>query len=164
MVKIVKERNVSWGITISTILTSVAYVIISIISIIIGKYLYYGTVLFADLQFLLGSIIGVVYCLGNLQRDQPFLKYGIIVGILGGLFSSVFISLYQTVLLAITGGETNIFIFFLYLGFTLLSGIVIGLLTGAILGTIYIYKDMKKYDIKEDEHLDDDFFKDLIDK
>ena len=162
-ISIVKERNVNWGISISTIISSVVYVIISVISIISGELIYYGTVLFADLQFLSGSVIGVIYTLRNCQPDQPFMKYGIIVGIIGGVLSSVFISLYQTIILSITG-EGNIIIFFLYLGFTLLSGVVIGLLTGAIIGTIYVYRDMKGDDDVKDEHFDDDFFKDLIDK
>jgi hypothetical protein len=162
-ISIVKERNVKWGISISTIITCVLYIIISVISIISGKLIFYGTFLFADLQFLLGSVIGVIYTFRNGRPDLPFLKYGIIVGILGGVLSSVFISLYQTVILSITG-EANIIIFVLYLGFTLVSGVVVGLLTGAILGTVYVYKEMKGDGDVKDEHFNDDFFNDLIDK
>ncbi len=162
-ISIVKERNVKWGISISTIITCALYIIISVISIISGKLIFYGTFLFADLQFLVGSVIGVIYTFRNGRPDLPFLKYGIIVGILGGVLSSVFISLYQTVILSITS-EANIIIFVLYLGFTLVSGVVVGLLTGAILGTVYLYKDMKGDGDVKDEHFNDDFFNDLIDK
>jgi hypothetical protein len=161
-ISIVRERHVNWGISISTLITSALYIIISVISIIVGVVIYYGTVLFADLQFLLGSVIGIIYTLRNCKPNQPPLKFAMIVGILGGVFSSVFISIYQTVLLTFSG-QGGIIVFFLYLGFTLLSGAVIGLLAGAIIGTIYIYRDMKEDNVKE-EHLDDDFFKDLIDK
>lgn len=140
------------------------YVIISIISLIVGVFIYYGTVLFADIQYLTGTVIGVIYSLRRCQPGQPFLKYGAIVGVLGGIFSSIFISGYQTILLSLTG-KGNIYIFFLYLGFTLLSGVVIGLLAGALLGTFYAYKETKtESKVETEDKVDDDFYEDLIDK
>jgi len=129
---------------------------------IVGELIYSGFVLFADLEFILGSIFGVLYFFKNREPHQDFLKYGVIVGILGGILSCVLISLYQTILIMIIVGG-HIIIFFLWVGFTFLSGAVIGLLTGALIAVYYMYKDVKG-DTEEEEHFDDEFFKDLIDK
>jgi len=147
---------------ISASITTGSYVIISIISMIVGELIYSGFVLFADLEFILGSIFGVLYFFKNREPHQDFLKYGVIVGILGGILSCVLISLYQTILIMIIVGG-HIIIFFLWVGFTFLSGAVIGLLTGALIAVYYMYKDVKG-DTEEEEHFDDEFFKDLIDK
>lgn len=162
VINIIKEKNVKWGIWISALITTISYVIISIISMIVGEILYFGVVLFADLEFLLGSILGVLNFFRNREPHQEFLKYGIIVGVLGGVLACVFISLYQTILVMIAVGG-HIIIFFLYVGYTFLSGAVIGLLTGAFLAIYYSYKDEKR-DTEEKDHLDDKFFNDLIDK
>jgi len=130
---------------------------------IVGEIFYFGVVLFADLEFLLGSIFGIVNFFKNREPHQEFIKYGIIVGISGGILACVFISLYQTILVMITVVGGHIFVFFLYLGYTFLSGAVIGLLTGTFLALYYSYKD-EKGDTEEKELLDDKFFNDLIDK
>jgi hypothetical protein len=162
VINIIKERNVKWGILISAIVTTASYVTISIISIIVGFLIYGGFALFADLEFLLGSIFGLLYFFKNREPHQEFLKYGVIVGILGGILSCIFISIYQTALAIIAAGAPAT-VFFLYLGYTVLSGAVIGLLAGALIAVYYVYKDMKGEKVGK-EHFDDDFFKDLIDK
>lgn len=162
VINIIKEKNVKWGIWISALITTICYVIISIISMIVGEILFFGVVLFADLEFLLGSILGVLNFFRNREPHQEFLKYGIIVGISGGILACVFISLYQTILVMISIGG-HIIVFFLYVGYTFLSGAVIGLLTGTFLALYYSYKD-EKGDTEEKDHLDDKFFNDLIDK
>ncbi len=162
VINIIKEKNVKWGIWISALITTICYVIISIISMIVGEILFFGVVLFADLEFLLGSIFGLLNFFRNRKPHQEFLKYGIIVGISGGILACVFISLYQTILVMITIGG-HIIVFFLYVGYTFLSGAVIGLLTGTFLALYYSYKD-EKGDTEEKDHFDDKFFNDLIDK
>ena len=162
VINIIRENNVNESLLISAIVTTVFYVILSIISMVIGKLIYSGYLLFADIEFLLGSILGGIYFFKNREPHQEFLKYGVIVGILGGVLSCVFISIYQTILVMITVGAP-LTVFFLYFVFTFLSGAVIGLLTGAIISVYYSYKDVKG-DKVETEHIDDEFFKDLIDK
>ncbi|MFX0082364.1 MAG: hypothetical protein ACFE94_11500 [Candidatus Hodarchaeota archaeon] len=159
---IIRERNVKWGILISALVTTASYITISIISIIIDFLIYTGFFLFADLEFLLGAIFGLLYFFKNREPHQEILKYGIIVGIFGGVLSCMFISIYQTVLAMIAAG-TSATVFFLYLGYTLLSGAVIGLLAGALMAFYYVYKEMKGEKVGK-EHFDDEFFKDLIDK
>jgi hypothetical protein len=158
----IREKNVSRSILLSALITTIFYVIKSIASMAIGTVILPGFFLFADLEFLVGSVFGIIYYFRIREPHQDMLKYGVIVGVFGGILSCIFISTYQTILVmaTVTGPVT---IFFLYLGFTFLSGAVVGLLTGAILSVFFVYKDMKGDKTKE-EHFDDEFFQDLIDK
>lgn len=159
-ISIIREWNVIRGITISTSITVGSYITISIISII-GGFIFDGLYLFADIQFALGTIFGVIITLKNRQQEHSIIKSGAIVGITGGILSSVFIGLYQMILLAIFYFP-DISIFFIYFGVSVISGIAIGLIGGALIGSYYMYKEMKGE--REDEHLEDDFFDDLIEK
>ena len=157
-ISIIRERNISWGITISTLITLGSYITISIISINMG-FSFSGFYLFADIEFALGTIFGVIFALNKRQEDQPILKSGVYTGLIGGILSSILISLYEMIYLAIISGP-NIWNFILFLLLSIVSGIVIGLIGGALISTYYTYKDMK---VKtEEETLDDDFFDDLI--
>jgi len=159
-ISIIKEENIRWGIAISTLVTVVSYITISIISII-GGFVFGGFYLFADIEFALGTILGVIITLNNRPEHQNIFKTGVIVGITGGILSSVFISFYEMMLLAIPSGP-SITIFTLFFGVSIISGIVIGLLGGALIGSYYMYKEVKAE--SEDETLDDDFYDDLIKK
>ncbi len=157
-ISIIRERNVRRGIIISSSVTVGSYIIISFISIIVG-FEFAGFFLYADIQFALGTIFGVIITLNNRQQDQSILKSGVIVGITGGILSSVFIGLYQMILNAILIAP-NIYFFIYYFATHIISGIVIGLIIGAIISTYYMYKETKGE--SEKETLDDDFFDDLI--
>ena len=124
-------------------------------------FIFAGFYLFADIEFALGTIFGVIITLNNRQEDQSILKTGVIVGITGGIVSSAFIGLYEMILLAILGGP-NIGIFLLYFGVSIVTGIVVGLLGGALISTYYMYKEVKGE--SEEETADDDFYDDLIEK
>jgi hypothetical protein len=54
----------------------------------------------------------------------------------------------------------NITVFFLYLGLSLISGIVIGLIGGALISTYFTYKEMKG-ETREEDIIRDDFYDDL---
>ena len=118
-----------------------------------------GFYLFADFEFALGTIFGVIFALNKRQEDQPILKSGVYTGLIGGILSSILIGLYEMIYLAIISGP-NIWNFILFLLLSIVSGIVIGLIGGALISTYYTYKDMKVE--TEEETLDDDFFDDLI--
>jgi hypothetical protein len=149
-----REQNIYAGIIISALVSTLSYIIISIISIAIGVPVYTGYFLFADLEFLLGTIFGEIFFLKNRREEQSYLKFGIIVGVVGGIIASIFISLYQWILLFY-------FAYFVaYLVNTLISGIFIGLLIGAILSAYFMYKEVKGE--RKDEYYGDEFFKDLI--
>jgi len=158
----IQEKNVKRSILFSALITTIFYITKSIISFGIGTLILPGFFLFADLEFLVGSVFGIIYFFRIREPHQDMLKYGVIVGIFGGILSCVFISIYQTIVGMVVAGDP-VTVFFLYLGFTFLSGAVIGLLTGALISVIYVYKDMKGVKV-EKEHFDDEFFKDLIDK
>ena len=148
-----KENNLNTGITIFVSITFVAY---------ISTILYYpGYFLYADLQFLFGAILGGIFTLKYRKPEQSILKYGIFTGIGGGFLSSVFITLYQAVFIFV-GSGVNIGYFLIILGFVSLSGIVIGVIAGALLGAYYMYKDMRGEN--EEEGIDDDFYKELSEK
>lgn len=154
LVKNAREQNIYAGITISVLITVISYIIISVISMLVGFNIYPGFFLFADLEFVLGTLFGVIFFLKNRRPDQSILKYGIVVGIVGGIISSIFISLYMWILFFY-------FSFFIaYLVNTLITGIVIGLLIGVILNFYFMYKEAKGED--KEEYYGDEFFKDLI--
>lgn len=147
---ILKEWNVIRGYLISAIITLVSYIII------VGFFFYGGTILYADIEFVLGTIFGVIFTLNNRQEDQSIMATGAIVGIVGGIISSALIGLYQMIL------APHIFVFVYYFGTHIISGIAIGLIGGAFIATYYMYKEIKGESKEEDE--EDDFFKDLIEK
>ncbi|MFX0134499.1 MAG: hypothetical protein ACFFDN_12740 [Candidatus Hodarchaeota archaeon] len=148
-----KEKNLNSGIIIFTLVTFVSY--------ILTRYYYTGYFIFADLQFIVGAIIGVLCTLTNRKSNQSILKYGVIVGIAGGFISSFFITLFEWIMFSSVYG-INVQVFFIYLGYICLSGIPIGLVIGALLSAYYVYRDMKEE--KEEDYSDNEFFKDLIEK
>jgi hypothetical protein len=150
----IRENNVESGIIVNILISFVLY--------ISTWYIYAGFVLYGDLQFLVGSIVGVYITIKNKKPDQSILKYGIITGIIGGVFSSILVALFDWILYSLRVGF-NIFSFFILLLLMLLSGLAVGLLGGAGVGAYYMYKEVKGEKIlKRDNGLDEDFFKDLI--
>lgn len=149
----IKENNVESGIIINTLVSFILY--------ISTWHFYAGVILFGDIQFLIGSVIGVYIAIKNKKPNQSILKYGIITGIVGGIFTSILIALFDWILYSLRVG-VNIYSFFILLLLMLLSGIAVGLLGGAGMGAYFMYKEVKGERIKEDKGLDEDFFKDLI--
>ena len=153
-ISILRERNIRRGILISVLITLVIYIIISITGLgFNGFYLY------ADIEFALGTIFGVIIALNNKQEDQSILGSGVIVGIAGGILSSVFLGLYEVILFGFLFAP-NISVFILFFGVSVISGIVIGLIGGALIGSYYMYKELKVE--SEEETVDDDFYDDLL--
>ncbi|TKJ20730.1 MAG: hypothetical protein CEE43_11745 [Promethearchaeota archaeon Loki_b32] len=157
MVNKAREQNIYAGITISVLITVISYIIISLISLSVGfAILFLRFFLFADPEYILGTLFGVIFFLKNRRPDQSILKYGVVVGIVGGIISSFFISLYQWILLFYFS------VFIAYLVTTLITGVFIGLLIGAILSAYFMYKEVKGEG--KEEYYDDEFFKDLIEE
>ncbi|UCC20619.1 MAG: hypothetical protein JSV62_04845 [Promethearchaeota archaeon] len=148
-----KQKNIKLGIII--------FILVSTISYAITRYVYTGYFLYADLQFIAGSVLGVLYSLRNRKEKPSILTCGAIVGITGGLFSSLFIAFYEWLIASFMFGIDIITLIF-FIGFTCLSGIPCGLIIGALMGALYMYKEVKGE--KEEEYIDDDFFEDLIEK
>lgn len=156
-ISILRERNVSRGIIISALITLVSYIIISII----WRFEFVGFYLYADIEFVLGTLFGGIIALNKRQEDQSILTTGAIVGVVGGILSAVLIGLYQMIIFAIVYAP-DIYIFIFYFGTHVISGIVIGLIVGALTGTYYMYQEVKGE--SEEEEDEDDFFDDLIEK
>lgn len=131
----------------------VIYILITFISVALNPL--GGLFFFRDIDIGLGAFVGIVFALKFLQPEQSPIKYGIILGIGGGLTSSVLISLFYWVF-----NEFNTFVFFNVLILTLISGIFMGLFVGAILGWYYTREVMKP----EKDYSEDDFLQDLVEK
>jgi len=156
------ERNVRLGLIFFVIATFIAYVITFFFFTIITNPIIIdilsGIFLFADYHFLIGVIIGDVYALRNRTSDQSVLKCGLIVGIVGGVFSALALSLWNTLIYM-----WSLVDFIVSFGFVLTSGVPVGLLAGAGISSYFMYRELKG-EKKEEEKYDDDFFEDLIEK
>ncbi|MFX0008148.1 MAG: hypothetical protein ACFFAV_15675 [Candidatus Hermodarchaeota archaeon] len=150
----IKYQNLSRGIIISALITYIVYLIISIASILVGFVLFRGFFLFADVQFAIGNIVGNIYFIRNKRPEESFLKNCVTIGIVGGILSALFISVYQWILFL------SIDFFFLYLVNGLISGFFVGLLVGVIISVYAMYK-IAKSESPEDKEVDE-FFKDLV--
>lgn len=156
-ISIIRETNVIRGIVVASLVTLVSYVIISII----WNYEFVGFYLLADIEFALGTIFGVITTLNKRQEDQRILLTGAIVGVIGGVLASALIGFYQMIIIAIVYAP-DMYVFIFYFGTHLISGIVIGLIGGALSGTYYMYKEVKGE--SKEEETEDDFFADLMEK
>ncbi|MFX1573876.1 MAG: hypothetical protein ACFFB0_14100 [Promethearchaeota archaeon] len=143
----------NWGITFFTVLTFFSFFATSLV--------FTGFLLYADIHFILGALVGTYITLKNRNSDESFTTYGLLVGGLGGFTSAFFISLYVTVINAIFRGF-NIIIFLINLLNSSISGLAIGSIIGAMMAAYFNYKEVGKERKKED--IDDDFFKDLIEE
>ncbi|MFX1378300.1 MAG: hypothetical protein ACFFA4_04335 [Promethearchaeota archaeon] len=156
MSEVAKYQNVFRSILVSGVITFTAYLITSIISFIVGFPFLPGYFLVADIQFLIGTVFGVIYFIKKRRPDQSILLYCVIVGIVGGILAALFISIYQWVLFL------NIYMFVIYFIPCLISGVFIGFLIGVIISVYNMYKEVKEE--RPEKHYDDDFFKELIEE
>lgn len=152
LMKNARERNVEAGI--------ILFALCSLIIYIPTGFFIVRLILLADLQLLIGAIIGIRFTLKNQEQEVETLKTGVITGIFGGTLSAVLIAFYEWIWLSIKQGEIVILALVWFILLFLISGIVIGLIMGALMSTFYMYKEVKRPD--EDKHIDEDFFKDLM--
>jgi len=143
-----QERNVKLGLIFNTIASTIAF--LTTHTFIVRIYLVF------DVQFLIGTVIGVIYALRNRTSDQKILTCGIIVGIVGGIVSAFLISLLYILIY-----YPNFIIFILTFFYIVLTGIPVGILGGGIISGFFLYFDMKRENGDEDKY-GDDFYKDLI--
>ena len=149
----VKENNLTSGIII--------FILITFILIVVNPY-WYGIYMFRDLEFLAGAFIGVLFALKNRKSGQSSLKFGIIVGVVGGVLTAVVSGFYLVLFFRIKGLLSDpIYWLFPYIGLSIITGLVLGLIIGGLIGWYYMTKDARE---KEDDTVSDDFFQDLIEK
>ena len=126
------------------------FIIITFISIIFLNF--WGLLLFRDIDFLLGSIIGVIFALKNRTPGQSPLKIGIMVGILGGFLSTIAPTIYIC-----ASYQLPIDYYFFNIVILSMTGLVIGSIVGLLIGYYY-----KKKDAKAKYSKDDGFYQGLI--
>ncbi|MFX1391121.1 MAG: hypothetical protein ACFE9Z_13735 [Promethearchaeota archaeon] len=146
-----KENNGVTGIVLT--------VIISFVLIAVNPS-WYGFVLFKDSELGIGLFVGMLFALKYHKPEQSPLKYGVKIGFIAGILSTIAPSILIWLLF---GGH------FLYalvtLGFMSITGIALGLIVGGFLGWYYMGKERKiEMDKEREEKYGDDFFEDLIDK
>ena len=135
-VKTVKVSKIIYSILI--------FILITFISILVLNF--WGLVLFRDIDFLLGAIIGVIFALKNRKPDQSPLKIGIMVGIIGGFLSAI-----APTFLICALAQKSIFWCFLSFAELIRTGLVIGSIVGLSIGYYYKKKDAKAKYSKDDE-------------
>lgn len=126
------------------------FILITFISIMVLNF--WGLLLFRDIDFLLGSIISVIFALKNRKPDQSPLKIGIMVGIIGGFLSTIAPTIYICAV-------SQRLIYWCFLSFAALSitGLVIGSIVGPLIGYYY-----KKKDARAKYSMDDEFYQGYI--
>ena len=146
-----KEKNFRIGVILYLIITFIAYLTTGMTGLIAGFILGY------DFQFFIGLLFGVIYALRNLNPEQGYLKCGILVAIIGGVVSAFIIALWTTLVYI-----WRIIDFFVFFGYLLITAVLIGLLIGGIISSYFMYIELKGDKDKEEDHINDDFYKDLI--
>ncbi len=101
--------------------------------------------LFRDIDFLLGSIIGVIFALKKRKPDQSPLKLGIIGGVIGGFLSTIAPTIYICATY-----QLPIDWYFIYIAVLSITGLVIGSIVGLLMGYYYKKKDAKAKYSKDD--------------
>ena len=152
LMKNARERNIEAGIILFSIFSFFIY--------ISTRIFYAGYILFADLHLLVGSIIGIRFTLKNQKEEQTTLKTGVITGLGGGVLATLLMSIFEWIIFSLVE-EFNPFALLIFFGYYVISGVVIGLLMGAIVSTYFMYIEVKRPE-EVDKHIDEDFFKDLI--
>lgn len=120
------------------------FILITFISILFLNF--WGLLLFRDIDFLLGSIIGVIFALKKRKTGQSPLKIGIMVGIIGGFLSTIAPTIYIC-----TVYQLSIDMYFSYIAILSITGLVIGSIVGLLIGYYYKKKDAKAKYSEEDE-------------
>ena len=93
-------------------------------------------------MFAFGTVLGVIYVLKTRKPEDSILKFGVFTGVIGGFFSSFFITLYEWIRFAVYyGPDVNAFLVFL--GYLAVSGIMIGLIVGALVSAYFMYRGVK---------------------
>ncbi len=126
----VNEKNLVFGIIITSVITFIGFVIYPSLAILT----------WADIYLIIGLIISEIFVFKARKESQQFIKTGVLVGLGGGGFSSLFISIYWWILYSNNLGY-NIINFFLILSQTIIFYLLYGIIIGYLFGTIYMRKE-----------------------
>jgi len=126
----VNEKNLVFGIIITSVITFIGFVIYPSLAILT----------WADIYLIIGLIISEIFVFKARKESQQFIKTGVLVGLGGGGFSSLFISIYWWILYSNNLGY-NIINFFRILSQTIIFYLLYGIIIGYLFGTIYMRKE-----------------------
>ncbi|TFG21977.1 MAG: hypothetical protein EU533_04800 [Promethearchaeota archaeon] len=141
-----KERNILSGIVISDLIAFFAYLIFPS-----------GFAFFGDFHMIIGTGIGVYFGLSHKKEMQSYIKTGLIVGLLGALFSGISIAFFEWTIyiIRISFSLTSLLLF---LGVFIIEAIIIGIPIGGILG---LYFKSKGKTVPRTNKREEEFYRSL---
>jgi hypothetical protein len=127
---------------------------ISFLAMFKYHFYYYG-----DIQLIIGAFIGTIFSLSFLKEKQSPIKVGLVVGLMGGALSVLFLSVINWITSIFLIGF-NFIIFIYFVSEFGIQGLIIGLVIGVLMGFWYYRKELvTKAEKKSGEQLvDEDFF------
>jgi hypothetical protein len=122
----VQKYNMMVGVLTIALITSILFIIMP-----------FGILFMADIFLVVGGSIGLYFTFKNKKESQSHIKTGIIVGLVGSVFSLFLISFFDWILYSVEYGfnfllflEYTLFLFLLYGIMYVFVGIVVGYLFG----------------------------------
>ncbi len=132
----IKEHNILSGILIFDILSVILFPITPFRLFIPG-----------DIDIIFGALIGILWAIHHRENSQKIWKIMISVGILGGLLSTISVTIIVIIIFQPTPAFNEILIIF---SFNLVVYELLSLVIGIMIGIIYYFKqDSKKIDLRK---------------
>lgn len=156
MLELAKKNYKASGIILAALIT---FILVVINPATEENPLWYGVVMFKDVELAIGIFFGVYFALKFRDPDESPLKFGIKMGFIIGVLDTILPGLYMWLLQVIF--VINIIGLLTILGFLLITAITMGLIIGALLGWYYMSKEGVG---KQEERYGEDFFRDLTEK
>lgn len=136
---VIREYNIQYGILIFILITFILIVVLNL-------WRFRGLVALGDFQYLVGTIISIIFTLKFRKPLQSPLKLSLIVGIIGGLLSGIAPSIYFWIVYNLA-----MYNFFLDLLYFAGLGLFFGFIFGTIIGYFYEKRFAKIKKSKENE-------------
>jgi hypothetical protein len=141
-----KERNILSGIVISDLIAFFAYLIFPS-----------GFVFFGDFHMIIGVGIGVYFSLSNRKEVQPYIKTGLMVGVLGALFAGISMAFFEWTIYIFRLGF-SITSLFLFIAIFIIEALIIGIPLGGLFGFYFKNKTKSR---PQGSKKEEDFYRSL---
>jgi hypothetical protein len=146
-------KDIQVGVLFSTLLT-----FFLTFTFLFTIQLFAGFFAIADIYFVIGSVVGVLYVSKSLKEEKPTIKYGAATGLISSFLSSFFVSLYWWALISVNfGWDAAVFLILLI---RFIPALIIGTIAGALTSIYFVYKDAKM-ESREEEYVGDSLFSNL---
>lgn len=131
-----KKHNILSGILFFDILSVILFPITPFMLIVPG-----------DIDIIIGAIFGILWAIIHREKWQKIWKIVLLVGILGGLLSTISVTTIAIIIFQPTPNFTESFLIF---SLNLLIYEILSLIIGMMIGIIYYFKqDDKKIDLRK---------------